>query len=86
MEAVFVRQDESIVHESLETSLQGVLCFFGLGFGVRGKGGFRGVVVEVGGFDVLALLGAKDGGLSRDQFDTRSFYRVAVLPQEDNVR
>ena len=63
METVFIRQDESIVHESLETGLQDVLCFFGLGFGVRGKGGFRGVVVEVGGFDVLSLLGAKDGGL-----------------------
>lgn len=63
VETILVRQDEGIVHERLETGLQNVLRFFGLRLGVRREGGFRSVVVEVRGFDVLALLGAKDGGL-----------------------
>ena len=60
VEAVLLGKDEGVVDERVQAGFEVCLDFVG---GARGEGGFRGVVVEVGGADGFGGGGFEDGGL-----------------------
>jgi len=60
VEAVLFGEDEGVVNEGVQAGFEVCLDFVG---GARGEGGFRGVVVEVGGADGFGGGGFEDGRL-----------------------
>ena len=60
VKAILFGKDEGVVDERVQAGFEVCLDFVG---GARGEGGFRGVVVEVGGADGFGGGGFEDGGL-----------------------